>query len=148
MTGFVADHILTKIPLEGDTVMVDVGCGDGALLRKAAESTPNHYRGRLIGILPNKEEVARVRGHLLDGQTARRLISIELGTASDTGLPDGLADVIVCNGVFLILGDLENVDTSIDEFCRVAKKGAHIFIGEVPDADEMAGRTYGDSVVS
>jgi hypothetical protein len=36
----------------------------------------------------------------------------------------------------------------LNEFNRITKHGGKIFIGEMPDIDELAGKNYGDSIVA
>ena len=66
LTRFVISQMIAKIPVNENMILVDIGCGDGLFLKKAAESGLDSYKGRLIGILPTKEEVIRVRNHLLE----------------------------------------------------------------------------------
>ncbi|QGM44926.1 class I SAM-dependent methyltransferase [Methylocystis heyeri] len=148
LTRFVTRNIIAKLPLNESSCVVDVGCGHGLLLHYAAEMGVNPYKGRLIGILPTKEEVSRVRAHLLDDPAVRSgLISIELGTAERTGLPDGFADVAVCNSVIHGAGrSLEDAKAALAEFNRILKPGCVLFLGELPDSDEFAGRNCGDSI--
>lgn len=149
LTRFVASQIVDQLPVSADTVLVDIGCGEGSVLLAAAAKGLDSYRGRLIGILPTQEEVARLRTHLLQVETGNRhLVSIERGLADDTGLPDQYADIVVCNGVLLILSTLENVKRALREIHRITKPGATVYFGEQPDRDEMSGRNYGDSITS
>ena len=103
LTRFVISQMIAKIPVNENMILVDIGCGDGLFLKKAAESGLDSYKGRLIGILPTKEEVIRVRNHLLEAGDnsggGGQLISIELGLAEKTSLPNNFADVVVCNSV-------------------------------------------------
>ena len=38
------------------------------------------------------------------------------------------------------------VKLALKEFCRVTKNNGTIFIGELPDSDELIGKNYGDSI--
>lgn len=147
LTDFVARRMAARLPVHADTVLVDVGCGDGRFLLRCAEAGLDGFKGRLIGLLPTREEVSRVRGHLLDEAACRgRLVSVEPGLAQRTGLPGDFADLLVCNGVLLVLQDVGEVSCALAEFHRITKPGGIVFIGELPDTDEMAGRDYGDSI--
>lgn len=147
LTDFVSTEILRKLHLTPDTILVDVGCGDGRLLHLAAASCVDGFRGRLIGILPSFEEVMRVQ-NFLKKYFPNKLISIQLGTASQTHLPDNYADSVVCNSVILLLQDEEKVEKAIAELSRISKLNGTIYIGEQPSIDEMNGKNYGDSIVS
>lgn len=150
MTEFVITQMASKIPLKRDTILVDIGCGDGLFLIKCAERGLDNYVGRLIGILPSTEEVSRVRDHLLQNKKSNEhSISIELGLAEHTSLPSEYCDVLVCNSVLHGGGQmLSGVKLALKEFNRVAKNGATIFTGEMPDSDEMSGKNYGDSITN
>lgn len=144
LTHFVIGQIVSKLRVWKDATLVDIGCGDGQLLKRVAANGLDSYQGRLIGVLPTKEEVVRVRNHLLDTD---HLISIELGLAERTKFPNDFADVVVCNSVLHGGGQtIDNVKASLREIHRITKAGGTIFIGEVPDTDELAGRNYGDSI--
>jgi tRNA G46 methylase TrmB len=80
-SAFDAETTLGCFDLRSDSVLVDIGCGEGTLLAGAAEIVT---RGQLIGIVPTPEEVAAVRRHL---DYAR--IDIRQGYADATGLPFG-----------------------------------------------------------
>jgi ubiquinone/menaquinone biosynthesis C-methylase UbiE len=148
LTQFVTSQIVKKLPIKADTILVDIGCGDGSLLLKAAEKGLDSREGRLIGILPTSEEVTRVGRHLQESHDYKPSISIQLGLAEKTDLPDNFCDVLVCNGVLLVLQKAETVKMALSEIHRICKDGATVYIGETPDTDEMAGRNYGDSIAS
>ena len=149
LTEFVTAQMSLNIPVKRDSILVDIGCGNGLFLLKCAENRLDSYAGRLIGILPTIEEVSRVRNHLLQNQkNNKHLISIELGTAEKTPFPSNYCDTLACNGVLLILQNEENVSSALTEFYRVTKPGGTIFIGEMPDSNEMEGKNYGDSITS
>ena len=69
--------------------------------------------------------------------------------AEKTELPDDFCDVLVCNSVLHNPGqNIEHVKQSLREFFRITKTGGSIFIGEMPDSNEMAGKKFGDSIAS
>jgi SAM-dependent methyltransferase len=144
LTDFVSRAILDAMPDDRVGMLVDVGCGQASLLQQAVR------RGRAvrcIGILPTDEEVERVREHLLQSASAPGAVEIRRGTADATGLPANSADCVVCNGVLVLLCGPDEIREALAELHRIARPGALLYIGEVPDADEMAGKTYGDSIV-
>ncbi len=149
LTKFVITQMSLNIPLKYDTILIDIGCGDGSFLLKCLENGLNSYKGRLIGILPTTEEVSRVRNHLLQNQkNNQHPISIELGLAEETKIQNSYCDTLVCNGVLHGGGQtIDNVKLALTEFNRITKTGGTIFIGEMPDSDEMAGKNYGDSII-
>ena len=151
LTAYVIKQIIPKIPINKDSVLVDIGCGDGLLLKEVTKKGIDGYRGRLIGILPTKEEVSRVRDHLLKAQTVEMpLISIEFGLAEKTGLPSDYANIVICNGVLHGAGQsLVNAEASLREFERILKVGGMLYIGELPQSNEMSDaiKYTGDSII-
>jgi SAM-dependent methyltransferase len=134
----VSEEILRQIDVQKTDVLVDIGCGDGTLLKLAAGSLGNG-----IGIVPTAEESERVRSEL---RNAAPKIKVRQGLVQKTDLEEAVADKIVCNGVILLLAENE-VDEALREIVRVSKPNALVFIGEVPTKNEFGDRTYGDSVI-
>lgn len=135
LTKAIAKHIIHELDLKYGDTLVDIGCGDGSLLKMAAENGVDPWLGRIVGVLPTEEEVLRVQGYLLNDKLAVG-VNVIKGLAQSTSLPDAFATKIVSNGVFLLLDDESQVDMSLLEICRITKPGALVFIGELPDADE------------
>jgi ubiquinone/menaquinone biosynthesis C-methylase UbiE len=126
-TDFIAEAALDEIrPTDG--LLVDIGCGDGTLIRKATVLLPQL---RCIGILPTQEEVDRTKSAFSGASDIRQ------GTVHHTGLPNGCADYIVCSGVLHIAPPLE---LSLQEIRRVAKPEAKILVTEIPNIDVRPGR--------
>ena len=111
----VAQHILAALPITEKTVLVDVGCGDGTLV--------SMVRANAIGVAPNEEEISRLRV----AHPGREFVC---APAHRLPFPDGFADVLICNGVLLVLETEGEVRKALREFARVTK--GHIFLGEVP----------------
>ena len=132
---FEARTTLACFDLRPDSVLVDIGCGEGTLLAQAAETVGS---GQLIGILPTPEEVSAARRHLEKPQ-----IEIRQGLAEATGLARGSADFVVCNGVLLLVPQPE---LALKEIARIAKPDALIHIGSQPFVDEFADRRFKNSV--
>ena len=136
LTQYVAQSIAATLPLRSGDLLVDIGCGDGTLIGLVADKVAS-----VVGILPTAAEVGRVRPLF----TSNERIEIRQGLSQQTGLPAAIADVVVCNGVFLLLSSSQ-VDQSFREIARIGKPGSTAFIGEVPRVDEFRDRTYGDSI--
>jgi hypothetical protein len=93
-SAFDAKATLACFALQPDSVLVDIGCGEGTLLVQAADTVAH---GRLIGILPTAKK-----------SSSRAGISVitelnSAGLADAIGLPSGSADFGVCNGVLLLV---------------------------------------------
>jgi SAM-dependent methyltransferase len=125
VTDFVNGRILERIDPQPTEILVDVGCGDGCLLRKAA-----HVATR-IGTVGTKDERERL-------EKAMPGITFEVGLAHALPLKTASADKIVCNGVVMYLGSENQVALALHEISRIAKPNALIWIGELPATDEYA----------
>lgn len=126
MTEFVNTKIVEILdPLPSDVVL-DIGCGDGCLLRKL-QGKVSH----VIGTLPTPEEQRRLQAVLPDAD-------IRLGHLQKLPVDSGTVSKVVCNSVFVLLGSTEAAGAALAEIARVAKPGATVFVGEVPEVDEAA----------
>lgn len=122
ITRRIHEHIVEAVGLGADDDLVDIGCGDGTLLRMAQELRVQSA----LGLLATNEEVALVR---------KTGVDVRQGLSDRLPLPDASASVVVCNGVLLIV-PRENIAASLREIHRIAKPGARIFIGEIPFAEK------------
>lgn len=127
-TRFIVQRIAGALETGQSDTVVDVGCGDGALLVFLAGSI-----ARGVGISGSDEEAARL-GDAHGGFANLKFIR---SLASQIELPDRLADRVVCNSVFHFLPTRQHMLDAIREFARIAKPGARVFIGEVPFLDEQ-----------
>ncbi len=118
ITRLIYERIADAVELHSGDDLVDIGCGDGTLLRIA-----ERVRARTaIGLLATEEEVAVLRRF---GLEARQ------GLTDQLPLPDECASVIVCNSVLLVV-PREKIPASLLEIHRIARPGARIFLGEIP----------------
>jgi len=121
-TRIIHEHIVEAVELGPDDDLVDIGCGDGTLLRMAREVGVHSA----LGLLATEEEVELVRRTGLD---------VRQGLTHQLPLPDASASVVVCNNVLLVV-PREHIPASLREIWRIAKPGARIFIGEIPYAEQ------------
>lgn len=145
LTAFVSRQISRALDMRAEQTLVDVGCGDGSLLRLVAREAGPFAPQALTGVLPTAEEVKRLQQELGADWPQLRILQ---GLATSIPLPDGVADKVVLNGVLLLLGDEQEVLICLRELHRVCKPGGHVFLGEVPDVDELAQRPYRDSIAA
>lgn len=123
-TEFANARILEALePTQAD-VLLDIGCGDGCLLRMAEGRV-----GRSVGIVPTAEEKSK----LLASYPS---LTVLVGRAQKLPVDSGGASLIVCNSVLLLLKSEENVMAALSEIVRVARPGAKIWLGEIPSVDE------------
>jgi ubiquinone/menaquinone biosynthesis C-methylase UbiE len=107
-------------PAAGDTVL-DIGCGDASLLEAIS---PRIRAG--TGVVPTEEEHA-----LLVEKRKLHNVDFKVALSNALPLPDDSFDIVIFNGVILVLGSLAEAEASIAEIARVAKPGAKIWMGEV-----------------
>ena len=120
VTQRIHEAIVREVGLSADDDLVDVGCGDGTLLRMAQSSGT----ASAVGFLATEEEVAVVR---------RLGFNVHQGFTDCLPIADESASVVVCNSVLLIV-PLDRMAASLGEICRIAKPQARIYLGEIPVA--------------
>lgn len=135
-TEFVSSQILAALNLSPSDVLVDIGCGDGCLLKLAEGRVASR-----IGIVPTEEEKKRLDS-ILPG------VTIAIGLVQRLTLETESVSKVVCNGVLILLASADEVKNALKQMCRVAGPGATIWVGEVPEIDESAhfGKYRGTSV--
>lgn len=122
VTKRVHQQIADAVDLHAGDDLVDIGCGDGTMLRMADAAGANSA----LGLLATDEEVAVLR---------RFGLHVIQGLADRLPLPDATASVVVCNNVLLVV-PREKIPASLREIYRVAKPGARIFLGEIPYVEQ------------
>jgi ubiquinone/menaquinone biosynthesis C-methylase UbiE len=144
LTDFITDRIISRLHFKSDDVVIDIGCGNALCLQKVANHGVDKARGKLVGIVPTNEEAERLRRHL--ATVNKGFISIEVGRLCETSIPDEFADIVISNGTFLLLENQQAATDALAEITRITKPQGVVFIGELPDKDEMAERPYGNSI--
>ena len=124
LTEFVTRRILAELAIQPEDHLVDIGCGDGTLLREALQ----HNLASAIGLTGTEEEAEHLRALGLDVRQAY---------SNSLRLDDQCASVVVCNSVLLIV-PAEQIPASLREIARIARPGARIWIGEIPRFREAA----------
>jgi len=118
ITKQVHERIVEAVGLHAGDDLLDIGCGDGTLLRMAEQVGVR----TALGLLATDEEVAVLR---------RFGLNAKQGFTDQLPVADANASVVVCNSVLLIV-PRENIPASLREIYRVAKPGARVFLGEIP----------------
>jgi SAM-dependent methyltransferase len=108
----VADQFVVWLEVPPGQRWLDVGCGTGALsqaiLKRSAPAS-------VTGVDPIEAFIARASSALTDPRA-----SFRLGSAADTGFPDGAADVVVAG---LVLNFVPDVGAALAEWRRVLTPG-------------------------
>jgi trans-aconitate 2-methyltransferase len=101
--------VLARLRLDGDELVLDVGCGTGRLTRKLLERLP---RGRVVAVDRSASMVAAARNYLLP-QHARQLAVAQADAAA---LPFvAIADAVFSTATFHWVPDHDRLFTSIFE---------------------------------
>ncbi len=124
VTEFVNRRILEALDVAAEDVLVDLGCGDASLLRMAAAFT-----ARSIGVVATVEEKLRLESSFPD-------LCFIASRAHELALESASASKIVCNTTLLYLPSESEVRAALQEMSRVARPGATIWVGEIPEIDE------------
>jgi ubiquinone/menaquinone biosynthesis C-methylase UbiE len=123
-TEVINERIYAGLCVKQKDQLVDIGCGDGTLLRLAKANGLT----QAVGLSGTEEEAARLKSTGLN---------VMQGYTDALPLPDLFASVIVCNSVLAIVPK-EKIPVSLREIARIAKPGARIWLGEIPDRLENA----------
>ena len=118
ITRHIQELILQEVDLRPEDDLIDIGCGDGTLLRLAERLGVRSA----TGLLATGEEVAVLE---------RSSLRVQQGLTHELPLPDQSISVIICNSVLLVV-PREKIPASLNEICRIARPAARIFIGEIP----------------
>src|SRR6478672_11005813 len=125
-TEFANLRILEALELAPDDDVLDIGCGDGSLLKMAGGRV-----AKRVGKVPSAEEQSRLQRELPD-------IEFRVGLAQTLAVGSESFSKIVCNSVLLLLGSEDLVRCALKEIARVARRDGRIWLGEVPAADELS----------
>ena len=121
-------NIAAQLSLRQNTRFLDVGPGDGALFREVANKVDH-----CVGVDPSRSASDKLAA-LFQGVSN---VEFVIGSAEEVPYPDDSFDVVVMNGVLLILADEATARRSLAELVRVCAAGGTIFLGEVPFRDEL-----------
>jgi len=121
-----------EIQLPDNANIVDIGCGTGATLRKAADFVKE---GVLIGVDPVHRMLDIAREQTVAHHAGDR-IEYRLGSADNLPVDDGFADFIFAFDSFDFWGDQER---GLEEVRRVLRPGGRFVVikdFDMPDAAE------------
>ena len=125
-TEFVNRQILDSIQVAPDDVLVDIGCGDASLLRMVSG-----HALKCVGVSGSIEERRRL-------ESAFPGLCFIASPAQSLPLDSASASKIVCNATLFYLPSEGDIQAALREIARIARPGATIWIGEIPEIDEYA----------
>ena len=99
---------------------------------------------KAFGIIPTEEELTKLREIFKKKITKK--IEFYLGKSNKIPIKDNSVDLILCNCVLHGVGfNIDVFRDSLREFNRVQKNKGILYIGELPQFNEMENRNYGTS---
>jgi SAM-dependent methyltransferase len=133
-TRLKARNVVAMLPVTSRSRVLDVGCGDGAVLALLR----GHVAVR-CGVDPCAEAVARLRRRFRSEPD----VAIEVGAAERLAFADAAFDVVVSNAVLLHLDSEDAIVRGLAELARVCRHGGIVFIGEMPFVSEAGWTRWG-----
>ena len=122
-------QVVRELDVPPDSLVVDVGCGDGTHAFRLA----THFGLRVLGIDPVQRHLDLARGARRDlvPEIASR-VSFERGTATSLPAPDASLDLVWCRDVMV---HVEHPEDAWAEFARVLRPGGHVVSYQVVATD-------------
>lgn len=150
LTDFIAANIAKNLKIKFNDTIVDIGCGDCSFFKELSKIYPDISNCNLIGILPNPEEIINVQEHIKKNSLLNDLrIDLRIGNLEKLNFEEESADLVVLNSV--LHGVVKNLSEAIKIFIEIKyllKNGGTLYLGEVPEIDELGSRNYNsDSIV-
>lgn len=137
------DRILDLAALEGDEVLLDLGCGRGLLLVGAAHRLP---AGEAVGVdmWRAKDQSANTpAGPLHNARLEGVTVRVETGDARNLPFDDDTFDVVVSNFVLHNISGHGGRREAIREVDRVLKPGGRLVLVDLARTDEYVSALRG-----
>jgi ubiquinone/menaquinone biosynthesis C-methylase UbiE len=122
------ERVASRLPLEKNARMLDVGPGDGTLFRITMERVAH-----CCGVDPSPNAVQRLNAMFEDAPN----VEFVAGSANEIPYPDDEFDIVVTNSVLLCLPSREDIRSAVAELVRVCRPGGVVFVGELPFRSEL-----------
>lgn len=123
-----SQEVRNLLAIDKDDLLLDVGCGDGAITNRLAP-----YAKVVVGIDASRELLAKGKATIIEeGQNHVFYLNSEA-----TAIPfiDNSFDIVTILSAFHYFGDYEYAERVIDELIRVTKSSGRILITEIPSRD-------------
>lgn len=115
------DEVRKRLPADSEFMALDIGCGTGSVTIPLAEKG---FKVKAIDHSPEMIDIAREKA---SRKGLRDKIEFIVGDAENTGFPDGMFDLVTCQGVMHHLSDKKPL---LKEMHRLTKKGGYFYISE------------------
>jgi SAM-dependent methyltransferase len=127
---FVAERVLEVLAMRGDEAVLDVGCGRGLMLIRAARRL---HGGRAVGIdmWRSEDQLGNCPGATRRNARAEGVIALtELVTGDARHLPfkDSTFDVVISSLVLHNIDDKLERETAVREIARVLRSGGRVVL--------------------
>lgn len=129
------DHILTKIMLKPGERLLDIGCGWGALVIRAAQ----RHGARAVGVTLSRNQYELAQEHVERAGVAS-LVEIRLQDYRDIDASDGLFDKITSIGMFEHVG-LNHLPAYFSKVHALLKDGGLVLNHGITSTDPGSGAT-------
>ncbi|MGI9432166.1 MAG: class I SAM-dependent methyltransferase [Myxococcota bacterium] len=123
------ERVAEHLPVSAASSVLDVGPGDGALLRILAARVAHG-----CGVDPSEAAIVRLRELF----AAAAQLTFRQGSALDLPFPDASFDTVVVNSVLHMLPEPGEVRAGLAEAVRVCRPGGVVWVGELPFRAELA----------
>ncbi|MGQ0623099.1 MAG: class I SAM-dependent methyltransferase [Sporichthyaceae bacterium] len=140
-------RVLGQLDLSGQELVLDLGCGRGAVTTLAAARVPD---GKVVGVdVWRQPSFGRSTRRGTEEQIARRnavaedvaeQVEYRQGDLDDVPIPDATFDVVVSGMALSALRGADRRAGAVDEAVRLAKPGARIAIADLRNIGEVAAR--------
>jgi cyclopropane-fatty-acyl-phospholipid synthase len=127
------DHVLTKIMLKPGERLLDIGCGWGALVIRAAQ----HYGARAVGVTLSQNQYALARERVAQAGLSDR-VDIRLQDYRDVDARDGQFDKITSIGMFEHVG-LKHLSDYFAKIHSLLKDGGLVLNHGITSTDPSSG---------
>jgi arsenite methyltransferase len=123
MGGFETTKELIELcHIDGDSYVLDVGCGAGATASTLAEM----HGCRVVGV-DLRESMVALSAERAQKQGVADLVAFRVADAQDLPFDDATFDAVLCESVATFIEDKQRV---VDELARVVKPGGYVGLNE------------------
>lgn len=122
-------RVADQLPVSGTAHVLDVGPGDGALLRILAPRVAT-----CRGVDPSEAALGRLAGLLADAPN----VAFSRGSVLELPFPDDSYDIVAVNSVLHMLSTAEDVRRGLAEALRICRPGGTVWVGELPFRAELS----------